>query len=324
MNTEKKIIYIILIRHGLKSDNKSLDDSRPLSIGGCRQVELLGEKLARCNLKPKVFFTSPDSHSKKTAELLIEQLQLGGEPIIIENLKRDDPIINFDQLVKEICQMGKNLEDLRMVAFVGNYPLLGQLQQSLTKERIHQVIGRAEAVCFQGTLEDFRNSNGQLKFRVMHDDEEKHNHVIEEQIRSKIRSTMTMSTFLAGFTFAVLNDLLQFESFDIAQKIAAGFMTLSLLLFVLSMYMYDNMAMPKEYWSGRSDRTHFVTDHELLYHSMKRTWWCVFTPAVVCALIGFIATLFNTNDPWMIGIGIFIIVVVVCYYYLIMNGLSPD
>ena len=324
MNTEKKIIYIILIRHGLKSDNKSLDDSRPLSIGGCRQVQLLGEKLARCNLKPKVFFTSPDSHSKKTAELLIEQLQLGGEPIIIENLKRDDPIINFDQLVREKCQMGKSLEDLKMVAFVGQYPFLGQLQKSLTKGRIHQVIGRAEAACFQGTLEDFRNSNGQLEFRVMHDDEEKHHYLIEEQIRSKIRSTMTMSTFLAGFTFAVLNDFLQFKSLDMAQKIAAVCMTGSLLLFVLSMYLYDNMAMPKEYWSGRSDRTHFVTDHELLYHYMKRTWWCVFTPAVALALIGFIATLFNTGNDLMIVFGVVIILGVILYYFKMKPVLSPD
>ena len=145
----------------------------------------------------------------------------------------------------------------------------------------------------------------------MHDNEQKRNHQIEEQLRSKITSKMTVSTFLAGFTFTVLNDLFQMNSLNIPQTIAAICMTGSLSLFVASVYMYAHMTTPKHYWSEQ----YSSPAHEHLYFYVKRTWKWVFTPAVILFILGFIATLFNTGNYLMIVVGVFIIAVVICYFY---------
>ncbi len=160
---------------------------------------------------------------------------------------------------------------------------------------------------------------------MMHDDEEKRNHQIEEQLRSKIQTKMTVSTFLAGFTFAVLNDLLKTKSFNMPQTIAAISMTGALSLFVASVYMYAHMTTPKEYWSDRSRLTiRFSTDHSRLYYYLKRTWCWVFTPAVILFIIGFIATLFNTGNYWIIVAGVLIIIGVIIYFIIMKPVLSPD
>ena len=320
---------IILIRHGSKQENQSPDKYQSLSGGGIQQVNQLGKKLSNpknlniksIDQKSIVFFTSPYKHSEETAKLLIEQWKLCGEPISLENLKPDNISRNFDKLFKEALQKKKNLEDLEVVAFVGHYPFLRQLQQYLTKNRISQVIQRGEAACFRGTFQDFLDGNGTFDFNIT----ENSNRVIEEQLRLKIQSKMTVSTFLAGFTFAVLNDLLKTKSFNMPQTIAAISMTGSLLLFVASVYMYDNMTMPKEYWSKQSNRKiHFTTDHDLLHHYMIRTWKWVFTPAVALALIGFIATLFNTGNDLMIVVVVVIILGVILYYFKMKPVLGQD
>ena len=319
MNTEEKLKelkYIILIRHGLKDDNKSPDEKRPLSIEGRHQVALLGERLAenlaKRNLNLRVFFTSPYSHSMETAVIL--KCKLGGKSVVsLENLKPyNKKRITFSQLIEEIKEKDKkiNLESsLEVVAFVGHYPSLWDLQWSLKKDQINAP-KPAEAFGFKGTVLNFCKGKGQFEFHEVQDINEieeieaNRNHRIEEQLRSKITSTMTVSTFLAGFTFTVLNDLLKNDllkndllkttCLNIFQSLAAISMTISLSLFIASLYMYDNMAMPKEYWPP--DRASFYPHHKILRDYMIRTWNWVFTPGVVCFIFGFIATLFKTWD----------------------------
>ncbi len=330
-------MQIILIRHGLKQENKLPDGDEPLSPKGRKQVKLLGTKLASHNLKPIVFFTSPYRCSKETADILKEEL--GGKSISLEKLKpyNKRKICTrkiFDQLIEEIKKEGENLEALEVVAFVGHYPSLWDLLWSLTTDQIH-ALKQAEAVCFQGTFQDFCKRKGKFEFRENQDInkieeiEANRNHRIEETLRSKIQSKMIVSTFLAGFTFAVLNDILKTESFNIPQRIAAISMTLSLSLFIASVYMYAHMTTPKEYWSDRSHpATYFSNDHSRLHFYVKQTWKWVFTPAVILFIIGFIATLFNTGfstgNYLIIVAGVVIIVGVIFYYCKMKPVLSPD
>ena len=67
---------------------------------------------------------------------------------------------------------------------------------------------------------------------------------VDSELRDKITSKMTVATFLAGFTFAallqLLNDPTRFQSTP--NRIAVISLTLALSLFVAAVYMYDRLS----------------------------------------------------------------------------------
>lgn len=71
------------------------------------------------------------------------------------------------------------------------------------------------------------------------------------QLREKIGSKMTVATFLAGFTFAALLELLRDSEqlSSVAIQIAVITLTLALALFVAAVYMYDRLNMPRKFWT---------------------------------------------------------------------------
>lgn len=73
---------------------------------------------------------------------------------------------------------------------------------------------------------------------------------IQSQLRAKIASKMTVATFLAGFTFAALLELLRDSEqlSSMAIQIAVITLTLALALFVAAVYMYDRLNMPQRFW----------------------------------------------------------------------------
>ena len=183
----------------------------------------------------------------------------------------------------------------------------------------------------------------------------------EDLLRTKIQSKMTVATFLAGFTFAALLELVKDRSlFDLDKtgnyslipiRVAVTSLTLALALFISAVYMYDRMTMPGDFWKYelRSDpisngrkgivrwlynlplSLHFrliskadLAKEGVLYTYMIWTWNYVFTPAVVCALTGFCAILYNLSDTWVFYPALTSILLISIYYMVARPRLGVD
>lgn len=161
---------------------------------------------------------------------------------------------------------------------------------------------------------------------------------VDSELREKINSKMTVATFLAGFTFAallqLLNDPSRFRSTP--NRIAVVSLTLALALFVAAVYMYDRLSMPRHFWrydpaevdQSRSkklvERLHFkihlqsnMAKDGARYTYMIGVWQWVFTPAVFAAVVGFSALLYGSHDRLVFWMSTVVIVVVTIYYIVL-------
>jgi hypothetical protein len=120
-------------------------------------------------------------------------------------------------------------------------------------------------------------------------------------LRKKVEMKMTVSTFLAGFSIAVLVELVK-EELTVWRGLATGLFTLALGLFVVAVYTYDALLMPPDYWGPTTQREEpkgsphggFAHNYRLngpLFAYMMRTWVWIFTPAVFCTSIAFLLLL---------------------------------
>jgi predicted membrane-bound mannosyltransferase len=171
---------------------------------------------------------------------------------------------------------------------------------------------------------------------------------LDAQLREKITSKMTVATFLAGFTFAALSQLLNDPArlSSAPSKIAILSLTTALALFVAAVYMYDRLSMPREKWNYKDptnpqvpaesnaakaliEKLHFkVHDRERMgieearYTYMIDVWQWVFTPAVIFALVGFCAILYGTRDGLIFWLGLSVIIAVMIYYIIVRPNLG--
>ena len=176
-----------------------------------------------------------------------------------------------------------------VVAVIGHHPGITRLLRDLTG-RDCRTIDRGEAIwvnCWDGqaAVEGTFGS----KYTA-------------EALRKKIELKMTVSTFLAGFTIPVLVELVKEpeRGFNLQQTVATILFTSAFCLFVLAVYMYDELLMPNEYWgpveekhqpatTARSAFAHHYRLNGRLYAYMVRTWNFFFTPAVGLTALGFLA-----------------------------------
>ena len=89
------------------------------------------------------------------------------------------------------------------------------------------------------------------------------------------------------------------------------FLALATLLFVVSIYMYDRLSMPRRYWELVEDEIHrqdlwrsFRRDrvrYGLLYVYMVWVWRFVFSVAVAMAMLGFLALVLH-RGVWPVGL----------------------
>ena len=193
--------YIILIRHGERQHRlpKDQDFLEPLTERGRRETCQLKRRLAFYGFGPEVFFTSRYAHASEAGALLAER----GVPVIQLNcLRPGGPMDKLKQIVTAAHRRGPRLDSYRMIAFVGHEPSLSQLLTRLTSKRFRP-LNRAEAVCVEArSWEDFLQGQGKVRTRIPIVDYQ------EEQLRSKISSKLSVATFLAGFTFAALIEVL--------------------------------------------------------------------------------------------------------------------
>ena len=126
-----------------------------------------------------------------------------------------------------------------MVVIAGHEPALGQLATNMTSSR-HRPLHHAEAVCL-AAHEPLNFLKGKAKIDYRHPAVDYQ----EPSLREKIRSKAHIATFLAGFTFSALTELLLGGGSRSGLRIAAIVcLTLALALFVGSIYAYDTLGMP--------------------------------------------------------------------------------
>src|SRR5215471_9576659 len=147
----------------------------------------------------------------------------------------------------------------------------------------------------------------------------------EDQLREKIDSKITVSTFLAGFNFTALTlvltllgnkkDLtgnsLNMHTFSVETpsllEISAVLFFLATTLFVASVYSYDQLLMPRQF--GRKNvsklrdlmfrfidtkRLPQYDNHNLeVYVCMLSVWSTMFTPATFFSTVGIIVLVYT-------------------------------
>jgi len=172
-----------------------------------------------------------------------------------------------------------------------------------------------------------------------------------------------VTTFLAGFTFTALVELLAGGPLSGADIAAAVLLTLSLGLFIACVYIYDQLGLPAGFWSatersvgrgrgirarllrpperlGHTLRTwtskraagrragfvfdHALQNHGLVYSYMVWTWQWIFTPALAAGLAGFILLLVATEETSLLIGGLAAIALAAALYVALRPRLGTD
>jgi lysylphosphatidylglycerol synthetase-like protein (DUF2156 family) len=172
----------------------------------------------------------------------------------------------------------------------------------------------------------------------------------EDELRSKVVSKLYVATFLAGFTFAALLEMLksgQLPRMEFVQEghphltwegsvlpLAATLcLTAAMALFIAVIYIYDRLSMPEGFWAtSRTSKygelpltvQEYKNKHGLVYSHMIHSWLFVFTPGVILAGIGFMLFVIHYASP-LLGLAYAaVIVLVVLYYRKIRPKLGVD
>lgn len=317
---------IILMRHGTKDRSSGArDEHMPLSEEGKKETEQRANLLLKLGLRPDLYFTSHFQHAEDTAKLLADQLGDGAA----ENIKKLCALTphsrteTFEEIIEEARSVQTDLSTAKLVVFVGHEPRLSQLVTRLTSSRTRP-FGRAELVSIAAdSFAQLLSGHGKIEFRypvVNHG---------EGELRGKIQSKTTVSTFLAGFTATALVELLRKDPpFSMADEVAVVSLTGSLALFIAAVYMYDRLSMPEGFWveedrpisrirRGKTFEENLRANGPL-YALMIWTWNYVFTPAVALGLAGFVAMLISTGDSGLWG-GAFLALVGAGMWYLLFR-----
>ncbi|WP_455389563.1 SixA phosphatase family protein [Petrachloros mirabilis] len=326
---------IILIRHGSREDeNKVEDKDKLLSAEGREQTGKLGDVLSRLDLRPELYLTSTYKHAKEMGNILSKHLDVKTPPPVLslDALTPRMRTATFEDIIDEAEKEGIDLSQLEVVTVIGHEHdgRLSRLLTRLTSVRARP-FNRAEAACLTApAFDDFLRGRGEVEFRLPVVDYH------EDKLRPKIRSKLTVATFLAGFTFTALIRVLQetTNSYAPLQIVATIALTAALALFIAAVYMYDQLSMPEGFWvygdRGRSRSVRgdqFESDWRQqgpLYAYMVWTWTYVFTPAVALGLLGFLAILLNTRQVFMIRGGLIVIIAVLAYYVVTRPRLGTD
>jgi hypothetical protein len=170
----------------------------------------------------------------------------------------------------------------------------------------------------------------------------------DPELRAKVQSKIHVATFLAGFVFAALVEVIMRDDKSVLLRLAAVLLTAALGLFVACIYLYDQLTMPSRYWTHirdarparrleklgatlhwrvlhgeRARRPDAKLIYDRVYAHMVSTWMMVFTPAVVFAVGGFVVLLFRSEV--LLGmIGVAVLLLTVLYYWAIRPRLTVD
>ncbi len=296
------MIRILLIRHAAygKPGAGRASKDMPLSPEGQKQTRSLAANLTRLEAVPDLVLTSAYEHSQEMARLLSGELGIAAEPAPLAALTPHDKTSTLEDALFQARQIAAQLGGRGTVALVGHEGRLSNLLARLTGRRYRPFLVHAEVVSVTGpSWLDLLRGRGEVEFRYPVVDYQ------EAELRPKIVSKMTVSTFLAGFTFTALMLLLQLGVDSFWRLLAALLLIAALVLFLAAIYIYDRLSMPEGLWiqSGLDGSAEVapgppdaVREYGPLYFYMIATWGRFFTPAVWCLILGFLALLVASGN----------------------------
>jgi phosphohistidine phosphatase SixA len=336
---------IVLIRHGVR-DRARADGA--LSQHGQHQARILAQALALRGVVPSLVLSSEHAHARETARLMLQEFDLSPSLVPLPALTPKAGPGELDDLVRQARAEGELRSPAACVFVVGHEGRLSNLLTEMTGRRSHP-LSHGSAVCIRASsVEEFVAGHGLVQFRYPTVD------YLEDALRAKINSKMTVATFLSGFVFTALSALLLgADEWPWHRLVASTALTASLVLFVASVYIYDQLGTPAGFWTdakrpwkvwqrlydrredqleqqwlrmrdkqaptpaangttpGRHEQARLADDEPVfarqrldgpVYWLMVQTSSVVFTPAVVLALIGFVALLVGAGE-WPVWAG---------------------
>jgi phosphohistidine phosphatase SixA len=348
-------VRIVLIRHGERDrDLPAREDSKqPLTEKAARKAHRLGERFAALSITPDVILTSKNKHAEQTADALaaaaatanptrrsVESLTPGPGGTI------DSGSHWADELFKDLYDAVSSKAGASTVFLVGHHPRLSQLLLRFAGKRQRQ-LGALEAVCVSAA--DFAAlwvGCGKIDWRYPVQN------WLEEELREKLTSKMTVATFLASANFVGLLELLINKQKELAlvgefkplmcdagalnvpfrqfcslfpYLTPLSFLLLSLAagLFIATLYLYDRLGMPSGFWLLRrpwwispsdAEGTELLELHGYPQAHMIRIWTHVFTPGVICSFAGLTLLVLATGTLWLLAAYLAISFIAVLYF----------
>ena len=297
----------------------------------------LGQRFAALSIVPDVILTSQYKHAEQTADALVTA---ASHPIrtSVDSLtpKHGGPVGSGshwadDQLFEDLRDAVSSRAGPSTVFLVGHHPRLSQLLLRFSGERQRQ-LSALEAVSVSAP--DFPAlwlGGGKVDWRYPV------RNWLEQDLREKLTSKMTVATFLASANFVGLLELLINKQKELAlvgefkppmcgdgarnvlsplycslfpylTPLSFLFLSLAAGLFIAAVYLYDRLGMPSGFWLLKrpwwikADDAEGTERIELDGHPqahMVRIWTRVFTPAVICSFAGVSLLVLAIGNKWM-------------------------
>ncbi len=245
------------------------DTRGQLSARGHHQIETLASVLKRRGVAPEIVLTSRTQHAMQSATLLSDHVGRGGHPLALDVLTPGKGPGGIDEL---FVQAGEStagqISRAECVLVVGHEGRLSDLLTELTGVRSRPLEHGGAACVRAADIQEMAAGRGRLHHRYPTVDH------MEEVLRAKVNSKMTVATFLAGFVFTALSALLlDSTSWPWHRMVAAVTLTTSLALFVASVYIYDQLGTPSGFWTD-ADRPPIIWRRLYAYKEarLEATW----------------------------------------------------
>jgi phosphohistidine phosphatase SixA len=230
-------MQLIIVRHASHEGGR-------LTPRGRHHVDRLARALENRGVRPTLILSSARPQAGETSDILARRLA-GAAPLV----HRAGPLYpiagnpgDFEAVLLAARLAGIELGEHETVLLVGHEGRVSGLVVQVTGARSRPIpAAGAVAVCAD-SLEALLKGRGTIDFCYPVVDHQ------EAALRPKVQSKMTVATFLAGFVSAALVTSLFAEQFTGARQLAAVFLTLALALFVITVYIYNELGMPEGYW----------------------------------------------------------------------------
>jgi hypothetical protein len=149
-----------------------------------------------------------------------------------------------------------------------------------------------------------------------------------ELLQSKVQSKMLVATFLGGFTFAALLELVKDPDDLAGQGLLTLFAIVALIgalgMFIGAVYIYDFLSTPLIYWRPERQEETWPVSIDTMYQEMKRAWVRCFTPAVALATAGFLLIVARSGSLPVLIICVIVLVAVVVYWWCVRPRYGLD
>jgi phosphohistidine phosphatase SixA len=239
---------MILVRHGTGADERhtrtlEAGDRPELSPRGNHVIERLADALRIRKVRPDLVLSSKKMPALASAELLRNALAPSADLTELDALTPRRGSGELEELYSESRSQLDALRDDGTILIVGHEGRLSNLLTQLTGRRLSQ-LPHGGAVCVRADrLLDLLTGLGEVRFRYPVVDH------LEEQLRPKITSKMTVASVLAGFVLTALSAILVLDVHHWDRVLAVTCLTISLVLFVASVLIFDQLSMPSGFWT---------------------------------------------------------------------------